>query len=325
LTYAEQLERQGDYEGALVPLAEAAAFARKQEPPDLALVLRALSKRASVLVALTRYADARAVVAEALPLLKAGGAEADARMVELQQTLGDSYRYEEQLEPALASFQVAAGAAERHSKARRAQLITVLQRIVDTQALLRRDQAAAATVERLRTVVESGSANDSVREKLGLAAAYKRVGRVDRAQQIGVQLSAFARRWSRETGAIIDVDFVEALAPNVPFPEPGKPKRVAPIKKEGNVPDAAKKVAALRPGFRACYQRLLQTDKTAQGSVILSIDEGSTGAVTKILGMSTGLPRLAVDCVLEHAATAVFSEPSGGSAKISVPVTFVKK
>lgn len=171
LSDAKLLERQGDYEGALTPLAEAAAFAHDQDPPDLALILRALSKRASMLVALTRYADARAVVAEALLLLKAGGAEVDQRMVELQETLCDSYRYEEQLEPALASFELALAAAGRHPKERHAELITVLHRIVDTQVLLRRDQAAAATVERLRSVVESGASNDSVHEKLGLAAA----------------------------------------------------------------------------------------------------------------------------------------------------------
>lgn len=138
-------------------------------------------------------------------------------------------------------------------------------------------------------------------------------------------MSAFARRWSRETGVITDVAFVEALARRVPFPEPGKPRVVVPPKRGGNVPDAAKKVAALRPGFRACYQRQLQAEKDARGSVILTLDVDGNGAVTQILALSTGLPRLAVDCVLEHASTAAFSEPAGGFAKILVPVTFVKK
>ena len=94
----------------------------------------------------------------------------------------------------------------------------------------------------------------------------------------------------------------------------------------GNVSDAARVVAGMRAAFRACYQRGLNENPDAQGSIRLTIRVGAGGEVSNVTAVPTGnLPASVVSCVQARAKAAQFSPPDGGSAAIQVPVTFVKQ
>jgi len=94
----------------------------------------------------------------------------------------------------------------------------------------------------------------------------------------------------------------------------------------GTVSDASRVVARMRAGFRNCYQRGLQQNPDAQGSIKLTIRVGPGGEVAGVSAAPTGnLPPSVVSCVQARAQAAQFSPPEGGSAVIQVPVTFVKQ
>jgi hypothetical protein len=78
--------------------------------------------------------------------------------------------------------------------------------------------------------------------------------------------------------------------------------------------------------FRACYNRGLAKNPDAAGKINLKIQVGAGGEVTGVTATPSGnLPASVVDCVRGRASGARFSPPDGGSAVISVPVTFVKQ
>ncbi len=93
----------------------------------------------------------------------------------------------------------------------------------------------------------------------------------------------------------------------------------------GQVSNASRVVAGMRAGFRACYQRELQANPDAQGSIRLTIRVGPGGEVQSVSAASSGNLGSAVGCVQGRASAAQFAPPEGGSAVISVPVTFVKQ
>jgi hypothetical protein len=94
----------------------------------------------------------------------------------------------------------------------------------------------------------------------------------------------------------------------------------------GQVSNAARVVAGMRAGFRACYNRGLSENPDAQGSIRLSIKVGPGGEVAGVSASPSGnLPGSVVSCVQARASAAQFAPPEGGSAVIVVPVTFVKQ
>lgn len=94
----------------------------------------------------------------------------------------------------------------------------------------------------------------------------------------------------------------------------------------GNVSNAASVVAAMRAGFRRCYQRGLEANPDIAGSIRLTIQVGPGGNVSSVTGAPSGnLPGTVVDCVKSRAQAAQFAPPDGGSAVINVPVSFVKQ
>ena len=94
----------------------------------------------------------------------------------------------------------------------------------------------------------------------------------------------------------------------------------------GTVSNAARVVAGMRAGFRACYNRGLAENPDAQGSIRLSIRVGPGGEVAGVSAAASGnLPGSVVSCVQARASAAQFAPPEGGSAVIVVPVTFVKQ
>lgn len=93
----------------------------------------------------------------------------------------------------------------------------------------------------------------------------------------------------------------------------------------GTVGNASRVVAGMRAGFRSCYQRGLAENPDAAGSITLTIRVGPGGEVQGVGGSSGSLPASVVACVKARAQAAQFDAPEGGSAVISVPVTFVKQ
>jgi hypothetical protein len=84
-------------------------------------------------------------------------------------------------------------------------------------------------------------------------------------------------------------------------------------------------VAGMRAGFRACYQKLLSRDPLAAGNVRLTLLIDCHGTVTSILAQAYGVDQALVSCVLGRAAASYFSPPTGGWARIQVPITFVRQ
>jgi hypothetical protein len=94
----------------------------------------------------------------------------------------------------------------------------------------------------------------------------------------------------------------------------------------GTISDASRVVAGMRAGFRACYNRGLQENPDAQGSIRLTIRVGPGGEVQGVSAAPSGnLSGTVVSCVQARASAAQFSPPEGGSAVVVVPVTFVKQ
>jgi hypothetical protein len=94
----------------------------------------------------------------------------------------------------------------------------------------------------------------------------------------------------------------------------------------GNVSNAARVVASMRAGFRACYNRGLASNPDIQGKIMLNIKVGPTGQVLGVSNTTSGsLPSEVVSCVEARAKAAQFSPPEGGVAVVQVPVSFVKQ
>jgi hypothetical protein len=92
----------------------------------------------------------------------------------------------------------------------------------------------------------------------------------------------------------------------------------------GQVSDASRVVARMRPGFRQCYQKGLEANPDSSGRISLKIRIGPGGEVTGVTASASGsLPSSVVECIKARAQGVRFSPPDGGSAVIEVPVTFV--
>jgi hypothetical protein len=94
----------------------------------------------------------------------------------------------------------------------------------------------------------------------------------------------------------------------------------------GAISNAARVIAAMRPAFRACFQKGLDQNPDAQGSIRLAIKVGPGGEVSGVSATPSGnLPPGVVDCVTARAKRAQFDAPEGGASVVNVPVTFVKQ
>ncbi|MCC6899066.1 MAG: AgmX/PglI C-terminal domain-containing protein [Polyangiaceae bacterium] len=97
-----------------------------------------------------------------------------------------------------------------------------------------------------------------------------------------------------------------------------------PVVQGSTVSDAARVVAGLRAGFRACYKRGLEERPDAAGGVRITLRVGAGGEVQGVTTSATGsLPPSVASCVAARAKSAAFSPPDGGAAVVVVPVTFV--
>lgn len=98
-----------------------------------------------------------------------------------------------------------------------------------------------------------------------------------------------------------------------------------PAVMSGHVSNAVEIVAELRPAFGKCYQQGLDLDPQMAGSVRLTISVGADGGVSHVDSRAAGVSETVAACVEAEAMRAQFNPPEGGSAVISVPVSFVKQ
>lgn len=87
---------------------------------------------------------------------------------------------------------------------------------------------------------------------------------------------------------------------------------------------AERSVAAMRPRFRACYQKGLQRDRKMQGKVVVSLLVASDGSVEKTdVRSNTGLSPEVTACILHVLKASTFNPPGpGNTAVLDVPVAF---
>jgi hypothetical protein len=100
-----------------------------------------------------------------------------------------------------------------------------------------------------------------------------------------------------------------------------------PTAAEGPLPEgAARVIATLRPGFRACYNQGLQSDPGMSGKVTISVKilpngEVASAEATKNTGVSAGV----IQCAVRRVRNAQFDSPGSKGSTIQIPVIFVHK
>ncbi len=129
----------------------------------------------------------------------------------------------------------------------------------------------------------------------------------------------------RDTSGLRPSDLVTGTgAP--PVPVPGSLVELGAVSGVSNLDNAARVIAGLRPGFRRCYQRALQTDPTMTGAFALEAKVGRGGevegvAVRGVKGISAELAA----CLTTVIRRAQFTAPQGGTATLTVPFTITRQ
>lgn len=314
---ARDLQEQGLLAEATATLERALIQCRAlqpAEPKTLALVLGDLS---SALVRQQQVPRARTLLTEAFSLVTPGSFEDDQRLFQLHMVLAESYRYEAQPAGAVEHFERAVAAAARHEEQLAVEEIEALERLAKTLESL----GQSADRARMRAYAIAMRTPGLQRRALSLVgqALFRREG-----LEVLRQRGGFARRRLRDSSTAVDIALEDALTfePIASVVAPPTPQ----TRLEGHtVSNAARVVAAMRAGFRTCYQRALTETPNTQGSVKLHLKVGPGGEVLVVQALALSLPKSCVDCVMERAVGSQFDPPEGGSAVIAVPVTFVKQ
>ena len=93
----------------------------------------------------------------------------------------------------------------------------------------------------------------------------------------------------------------------------------------GKIANASSVVARMRGRFNACYQAGLRQNPEMAGSVSLVATIGPNGEVRGVSGGGGGGIGAIVGCLKAVVRSGAFAAPEGGSAVVSIPVTFVKQ
>jgi tetratricopeptide (TPR) repeat protein len=252
----------------------------------------ALLQLARCLVAQQRYAEARRFADQGLRLLHPGSLRDDQQLLALELARAEAFRGEQQVQGASSALASAVAAAERHPVEMAEALVDASLRLATELQATGQSFQASKTLERALAIARSGSQRGlGARIAQPLALLYDASGEPKRAQEL-----------RREYGL-------------------SAPPASAASSSSENV----RGVAAMQADFRACYQASLEHESTPEGAVRLVIRIGPDGRVAEVKAAGLKLPRSTVDCLLKRAALARFEPPEGGSAIITVPVTFVKQ
>ncbi len=91
----------------------------------------------------------------------------------------------------------------------------------------------------------------------------------------------------------------------------------------GKLPDAGRVIGGMRSLLRACYRHELDWDPSARGTVRVTATVGPNGEVKSVQTANGGLSSSMGACVSRVVRGAVFGPPEGGSAIVTIPMTFI--
>lgn len=92
------------------------------------------------------------------------------------------------------------------------------------------------------------------------------------------------------------------------------------------VANADRTIAGLRPQFRSCYNKGLQSDPGMSGKVTVAVKIGANGEVTSVeKAGGSGLSPEVEACIMKKIKNANFDSPGGGGSTLQVPITFVQQ
>lgn len=252
----------------------------------------ALSQLAGVLVEQKRYREARGFADEALEQLHAGALAEDRHIYGIQRTRAEAFAAEGQPSAVTSALAAAIAAAERHSIEMSNELVEASLALAAHLQGSGQALQATKTLERALGVTKSGSQRSlGARVADPLAKLYDASGEPKRAQDLRSEYGLSA----------------------------------PPVAATGTATESVRGIAAMQADFRACYQASLEHEGSVEGGVKLVIRVAADGRVQDVKADGLKLPRSTVDCLLKRAALARFEPPKGGSATITVPVTFVKQ
>jgi hypothetical protein len=113
-----------------------------------------------------------------------------------------------------------------------------------------------------------------------------------------------------------------------PFPLPGTAGHLPspPPSVPAAVGNAEQVVAALRPGFRSCYNQGLQTDRAMAGKLLIRTKVAPNGDVSAAdVTQNAGLSPAVVACILQKVKGAKFDSPGANGSTVMIPVSFVQQ
>jgi hypothetical protein len=92
----------------------------------------------------------------------------------------------------------------------------------------------------------------------------------------------------------------------------------------GAVSNGTAVTAGFHADFRRCYRKGLRTDPGMKGQIDIGATLGPTGQVASVrVTTSRGLSGEVIACVTARVAAAQYAPPVGGTATVSIPVTFM--
>ncbi|WP_394848216.1 AgmX/PglI C-terminal domain-containing protein [Pendulispora brunnea] len=113
-----------------------------------------------------------------------------------------------------------------------------------------------------------------------------------------------------------------AAEPRGPSPD----IRIDPPSWSAPVADAERVVSSLRPRFRVCYQRGLNTDPEMAGAVTIVAKVAPNGEVLEAdPSGATGLSPDVIACIQRVVRNAQFAAPGGTGSAVRIPVKFVRQ
>jgi len=316
---AAGFSREGRFSEAKEPLARALAIRRRLPSPP-SVVGDTLVELANVTWRVGDNREAQRLISEAMAMTPSGSEAGDKIIFRAQVMLGDSFASEGNPNGALAPYAVAAAAAGRHEPTLSADEITALMRIATTQSQLTRVHEEVETLERATAIAERAKDLGLVDVVVALAVAYRQSGNPERAEALYERYQVSKRKLHVRERRFEDDAEEPAEHRGTSAEAPGHSKPLEP-----QVANAAMTVAAMRPGFRACYQAGLRENQELRGGVSLSIHVEQSGTVETVSAHTIGIPLGVVDCMLLRVGAAHFDAPVGGSTSILLPVRLVPR
>jgi hypothetical protein len=191
-----------------------------------------------------------------------------------------------------------------------------------------REQAGQRLVEASQYVA---SEEWRAKNKPELEEANRRAGLAPAGAQLDAQLAAFQEETLARLSAALrqvrgktTVDEAGA-AGQISQPAAAADPAGSVAVSGGAVANASEVVARMRARFRRCYAEGRKTNPDMAGTITLVAKIGPDGEVTSVGGGTAGALSPIAGCLKAVVQGAAFDPPAGGSAVITIPLTFVSQ